>query len=170
MVWNVGGHGHHKRDVRSVECAVITISDTRSEAEDQSGRRIRELLRSRGHAAESYRIVRDEPDQIVGVLEGLPADVRAVICNGGTGLARRDTTYEAISGLLEKEIPGFGELFRSLSYEEIGAAAMLSRAAAGIVGNRVVFALPGSTAAVELAMTRLILPQLGHIAGLLAGD
>ena len=96
--------------------------------------------------------------------------MRAVICNGGTGLARRDTTYEALAGRFEKEISGFGELFRALSYEEIGAAAMLSRAAAGIVQNRVVFALPGSTAAVELAMVRLILPQLGHIVGLLDGD
>lgn len=170
MVCDVGGHEHHTHDVRSVECAVITISDTRSEAEDRSGQRIRELLRSKGHRAESYRIVRDEPDDIVGVLEDLPATVRAVICNGGTGLARRDTTYEALSRLFDKEISGFGELFRALSYEEIGAAAMLSRAAAGIVQNRVVFALPGSTAAVELAMVRLILPQLGHIAGLLAGD
>lgn len=170
MVCDVGGHKHHKHDVRSVECAVITISDTRSAAEDRSGQRIRELLRSKGHGAESYRIVRDEPDEIVGVLDDLPATVRAVICNGGTGLARRDTTYEALSGLFDKEISGFGELFRALSYEEIGAAAMLSRAAAGIVQNRVVFTLPGSPAAVELAMVRLILPELGHIAGLLVGD
>ena len=170
MVCAVGGHTHHKHDVRSVECAVITISDTRSEANDRSGQRVRHLLQGHGHVAGTYRIVKDEPREIVRVLQSLPSTVRAVICNGGTGLGRRDTTYEAVSGLFDKEISGFGELFRAFSYEEIGAAAMLSRAAAGIVGNRVVFTLPGSTAAVELAMDRLILPQLGHIAGLLGGD
>jgi molybdenum cofactor biosynthesis protein B len=94
--------------------------------------------------------------------------VRAVVFNGGTGLARRDTTYEALAGLLEKEIPGFGELFRMLSFEQIGSAAMLSRATAGVIGGRIVFSVPGSTKAVELAMTKLILPELGHIVGLVA--
>ena len=92
-----------------------------------------------------------------------------IICNGGTGVARRDTTYEAIARLLDKEITGFGELFRVLSYEQIGAAAMLSRATAGVAGRRVIFSLPGSTKAVELAMTKLILPQLGHVVGLVRG-
>jgi molybdenum cofactor biosynthesis protein B len=160
----VPGHAHHKHDVGSVECAVITVSDTRS------GQRIRALLREHGHAADAYRIVKDEPRDIVAALAALPDGVRAVILNGGTGLARRDTTYEAVSGLLDKEITGFGELFRTLSYEQIGAAAMLSRATAGIAGRRAVFVVPGSTAAVELAMTKLILPELGHIVGLLEGD
>jgi len=155
--------------VASVECGVVTISDTRTEANDTSGRRIHELLRERGHRVGLYRIVPDEPHLIADVLGAMPATTEIVVCSGGTGLARRDTTYEAIARLFEKEITGFGELFRMLSYEQIGAAAMLSRATAGVVGSRVVFALPGSTAAVELAMTKLILPELGHLAGLVRG-
>lgn len=160
-------HGHHAHDVRAVECGVITISDTRTAADDRSGERIRALLAAEGHGVGYYRIVRDEPAEIAAALAEVPAAVRAVITSGGTGLARRDTTYEAIARLFEKEITGFGELFRMLSYGEIGAAAMLSRATAGIAGGRAVFVLPGSTAAVELAMKRLILPELGHVAALL---
>lgn len=150
-------------------CAVITISDTRSEADDTSGQCIRALLEAQGHRVADYRIVKDEPDEIAALVRGLPAGVEVVICNGGTGVARRDATYEAITHLLEKEITGFGELFRVLSYEQIGAAAMLSRATAGVAGGRVIFSLPGSTKAVELAMTKLILPQLGHVVGLVRG-
>lgn len=159
-------HPHRKQDVARVSCAVITVSDTRSEADDTSGRRIRELLKKDGHDVRLYRIVKDDPGLIGELLRSLPEGIEAVICNGGTGLARRDSTFEAITALLDKEIPGFGELFRSLSYEQIGAAAMLSRATAGVMQNRVVFSLPGSTAAVELAMTKLILPEIGHMAGL----
>jgi len=159
-------HPHRKQDVARVSCAVITVSDTRSEADDTSGRRIRELLKKDGHDVRLYRIVKDDPGLIGELLRSLPERIEAVICNGGTGLARRDSTFEAITALLDKEIPGFGELFRSLSYEQIGAAAMLSRATAGVMQNRVVFSLPGSTAAVELAMTKLILPEIGHMAGL----
>jgi molybdopterin adenylyltransferase len=165
----VSDHAHRKHDAAVVECGVLTISDTRSEADDTSGARIRDLLRESGQRLGFYRIVPDEPDRIVEVLSSAPATTRVIICNGGTGLARRDTTYEAIARLLEKEIRGFGELFRMLSYEQIGAAAMLSRATAGVAGGRVIFALPGSTKAVELAMTKLILPELGHLAGLV-GD
>ncbi len=147
-------------------CGVITVSDTRSEADDTSGQLIRTLLKSHGHHVEYYRIVRDEPDRIAALVQAAPPEVEVLICNGGTGVARRDTTYEAITRLLEKEIPGFGELFRMLSYEQIGAGAMLSRATAGVAGGRVIFSLPGSTKAVELAMTKLILPQLGHVVGL----
>jgi molybdenum cofactor biosynthesis protein B len=157
---------HRQHDAASVTCGVVTISDTRTEADDTSGRRIRDLLHGQGHHVVLYRVVKDEPGLITEVLRQAPREVEAIICNGGTGLARRDTTYEAITGLLDKEITGFGELFRMLSYAEIGAAAMLSRATAGVAGDRVVFSLPGSTAAVELAMTRLVLPQLGHLAGL----
>jgi molybdenum cofactor biosynthesis protein B len=145
---------------------VITVSDSRSEENDTSGRLIQRLLRDAGHEIELYRIVRDEPSQIVGVLAAAPKTTQAIICNGGTGLAKRDSTYEAIAALLEKEISGFGELFRMLSYEQIGAAAILSRATAGVAGDRIIFSLPGSTAAVELAMTKLILPELGHMVGL----
>ncbi len=162
-------HPHRKHDATSVACAVITVSDTRTEADDTSGRRIRELLVELGHHVSLYRIVKDDPVVIRELLRTLPEGVEVVICNGGTGLAKRDATYEAISALLEKEIRGFGELFRALSYEDIGSAAMLSRATAGVVQNRVVFSLPGSTKAVELGMTKLILPELGHIAGLMRG-
>jgi molybdenum cofactor biosynthesis protein B len=161
---------HHGHDVRSVRCAVITVSDTRTEADDISGQRIRALLQENGHGVEAYRILQDEPQLIRQAIADLPAAVEALILNGGTGVARRDTTFEAVKGLLDKEITGFGELFRMLSYDDIGAAAMLSRAVAGIAGDRVVFAVPGSTKAVELAMTRLILPQIGHMVGLLRGS
>jgi molybdenum cofactor biosynthesis protein B len=148
---------------------VITISDTRSEADDTSGQRIRALLAEHGHRVAQYRIVQDDPEQIAALVRGVPAAVEVIICNGGTGVARRDTTYEAITRLLDKEITGFGELFRLLSYEQIGAAAMLSRATAGVAGRQVIFSVPGSTKAVELAMTKLILPQLGHVVGLVRG-
>jgi molybdopterin adenylyltransferase len=162
----VSPHAHHSHDVAGVVCGVITVSDTRSEADDTSGQRIRALLTEHGHRVEYYRIVKDEPEQIAALVRGAPPAVEVIVCNGGTGVARRDTTYEAVTRLLDKEISGFGELFRMLSYEQIGAAAMLSRATAGVAGRRVVFSLPGSTKAVELAMTKLILPQLGHLVGL----
>ncbi len=162
-------HAHHTRDAPAVTCGIITVSDTRTEADDASGQRIRALLETQGHRVEYYRIVKDVPAQIAGLVQGAPPSIEVIICNGGTGLARRDTTYEAIAHLLEKEITGFGELFRVLSYEQIGAAAMLSRATAGVAGRRVIFSVPGSTKAVELAMTKLILPQLGHVVGLVRG-
>ncbi len=157
---------HHAHDKAAIACGIITVSDTRSEADDTSGQRIRALLEAAGHRAPYYRIVKDEPAQIVALIEAAPADVEVIITNGGTGVAKRDTTYEAITRLLDKEITGFGELFRMLSWEQVGAAAMLSRATAGIAGRRVIFSLPGSTKAVELAMSTLIIPQLGHVVGL----
>jgi molybdenum cofactor biosynthesis protein B len=159
-------HEHRARDARRVACAVITVSDTRTEDTDGSGRCIRELLLEHGHQVEHYAILKDDPEAIAAAVRSLPGSVQVVVLNGGTGLARRDTTYEAVQRLIEKEITGFGELFRALSYEQIGAAAMLSRATAGVVGERVVFSLPGSRAAVELAMTKLILPEIGHVVGL----
>lgn len=160
---------HHGHDIRSVRCGVITVSDTRTPADDTSGQRIQALLREGGHSIESYQILKDEPELIRQAIIDLPRMVEAVILNGGTGLARRDTTFEAVQGLLDKEISGFGELFRMLSYDDIGAAAMLSRAIAGVAGDRVLFSVPGSTKAVELATTRLVLPELGHIVGLIRG-
>mgnify|MGYP000024963875 CR=1 FL=1 len=157
---------HHRADAAAITCGIVTVSDTRGESDDVSGQRIRALLEAAGHRVGFYRVVRDEPVRIAALLRGAPDDVEVLICNGGTGIARRDTTYEAIAGLLDKEITGFGELFRLLSWEQVGAAAMLSRATAGIAGTRAIFSLPGSTKAVELAMTKLILPQLGHIVGL----
>jgi molybdenum cofactor biosynthesis protein B len=166
----MSNHHHHRgHDVRSVGCAVITVSDTRTEADDTSGQRIQTLLREAGHRIEAYSILKDEPEEIRRAIVALPDSVEVVILNGGTGLAQRDTTFETVRRLLDKEIAGFGELFRMLSYEQIGAAAMLSRATAGVAGMRVLFSVPGSTKAVELAMTKLILPELGHVAGLMRG-
>lgn len=164
------GHAqpHHAGDARRVACAIVTVSDTRTEADDSSGAEIRARLEQAGHAVAAYRIVRDEPDLVRGVLEELAGSGRvdAVLLSGGTGLAARDTTYEAVAALLTKRIDGFGELFRMLSFEEIGAAAMLSRAVAGLVGTTAVFSMPGSTAACRLAMEKLVVPQLAHVVGL----
>lgn len=150
---------------RSVACAVVTISDTRTPETDESGRLARERLAAAGHTLAHYAVVRDEPHEIRDVLAGLSAAGTGVaILNGGTGIARRDSTFEAVDALLDKRLPGFGELFRALSFPEIGPAAMLSRATAGVIGDLLVFALPGSPHAVALALDRLILPDLAHLA------
>jgi len=164
-------HSHHAKTPRSTACAVVTVSDTRTPETDTSGRRIAALLEAAGHRVIAYTILPDEPARISAEIDSLIADpaIEAVIVNGGTGLAPRDTTYEAIAGRLDKRIDGFGELFRSLSYQEIGAAAMLSRAVAGVRGGTVVASLPGSTAAVELAMTKLLVPELAHMVELVRG-
>lgn len=164
-------HGHRSHDRRSVTCAVLTASDTRTPDTDTSGRRLQALLTEAGHTVVAYAILPDDPDRIGVQLDAWLADpaVQAVIVTGGTGLSPRDTTYEAVVARLEKRIDGFGELFRMLSFAEIGSPAMLSRATAGVARGRFVASVPGSTAAVELAMTRLIVPQLGHIVALLAG-
>ncbi|HEX3723740.1 MAG TPA: molybdenum cofactor biosynthesis protein B [Nitrolancea sp.] len=148
-----------------VRCAVVTVSDTRTTETDRSGRLVQDQLRAAGHEIIAYHIVKDEPDQINQVLTDLVerADCDAVIFNGGTGIARRDTTYDAVSRRLEKQLDGFGELFRSLSYAEIGAAAMLTRATAGVLSGTVIFLTPGSTNAVGLAMDKLIIPEIAHV-------
>lgn len=156
---------HHASAASSVPCFVLTVSDSRTLATETSGRAIADLLTSGGHTVVDRRLLPDDPDQIRAlVLERAgTGDVRAIITTGGTGIARRDSTYEALTALFEKELIGFGELFRMLSFEDVGPAAMLSRATAGVIGTTVVFVLPGSEAAVRLAMTRLILPELGHV-------
>lgn len=161
----MGVEEHHDRAPGSVRAAILTVSDTRTPATDTSGRLARDLVEGAGHRIVQYDIVRDEPEQIRGCLQGLIAmpGVEAILITGGTGLAPRDTTVEVLEPLLEKRIEGFGELFRSLSFEQIGAAAMLSRAVAGVCGGKIVVAMPGSEAAVRLAMTRLILPELAHM-------
>jgi molybdenum cofactor biosynthesis protein B len=141
--------GHHSGDARLVRCAVVTVSDTRTPDTDTSGALIRRELEAAGHPVDDYRIVADEP-----------------ALSGGTGVAARDTTFEAVSSLLTKRIDGFGELFRMLSFEEIGAAAMISRAVAGLAGTMAVFSMPGSTAACRLAMEKLVVPQIAHVVGL----
>ena len=164
------GHREHRRaGPRAVPCAVVTVSDTREAATDTSGALIRRALARAGHTLVDYRILKDDPEAIAAHLRGLPGSgARVVLLSGGTGIAPRDTTYEAVAGLLEKRLDGFGEIFRMLSYRQIGAPAMLSRAVAGTFRGMIIFVMPGSEDAVRLAMRRLILPELGHVAGLLA--
>jgi molybdenum cofactor biosynthesis protein B len=162
-----GLHGHRRDAPARVPTAVLTVSDTRTLETDSGGALVAELLAGAGHPVASRAIVRDEPEEIRRGLETALAapDVRAVVLTGGTGVAPRDVTPETVEPLLERVIPGFGELFRVLSYEEIGSAALLSRALAGLRGGRVVFVLPGSRGAIRLALEKLILPELGHLAG-----
>jgi molybdenum cofactor biosynthesis protein B len=162
---------HKEKGKRSVACFVLTVSDTRNESTDESGRLIKSLLAEQGHRLAGYGIVRDEPRKIESLLKQTLADeeIEAVIVNGGTGISPRDGTYEVISGLLEKRLDGFGELFRFLSYQDIGSAAIMSRAVAGSARGKVLVSLPGSKGAVELAMRRLILPELGHMVAQLQG-
>jgi molybdenum cofactor biosynthesis protein B len=145
---------------------VLTVSDTRTADTDTSGRAIAELLNGAGHEVAGRSIVKDDPSAVTrAVTEQLAAaDVQAIITTGGTGLTSRDSTYEAISGLIDKRLDGFGELFRMLSYHDIGPAAMMSRAVAGIARGKFLAALPGSEAAVRLAMAKLLIPELPHIA------
>ena len=168
----MGVHEHRAKGKMHARCVVVTVSDTRTSANDTSGARIRELLVAAGHDVVASAIVPDEPARIRALVEAHlgEATVHAVLLNGGTGLSSRDTTFETVQGLLEKEITGFGELFRMLSFAEIGAAAMLSRATAGIASGKLVVSMPGSTAAVELAMQKLVLPELGHILHLLGAS
>ena len=145
-------------------CAVITCSDTRFKDTDHSGNRIAELLEEAGHEVLFRNLVPDDADRIRNaVQEAKSLEAQLIITTGGTGISRRDTTFEAIQDLITTKIPGFGELFRMLSWEEIGSAAMMSRATAGLTDNAILFALPGSRNAVELAVQQLILPQIGHL-------
>jgi len=156
---------HRKEAPTSVSVSVITVSDTRTMETDTSGRAIAELLEHAGHRVLGREILKDEPAQVEASVRRAVADtdVDVVITTGGTGITSRDSTYEAIDGLLEKRLDGFGELFRMLSYPEIGAAAMLTRATAGLAGGTIVIALPGSEHAVRLGMEKLVLPELGHL-------
>ncbi len=162
---------HEGKTIASVACAVLTVSDSRTVETDVSGRLMQELLTGVGHRICRYEIVPDEPDRVRALVAeaSRSEECDAILLNGGTGLSARDTTYEAVAGLLDKRLDGFGELFRQLSYDDIGPAAMLSRAVAGIVGRTAVFSMPGSPAAVRLAMEKLILPELGHVVFLLRG-
>lgn len=156
---------HRAAAPAAVRCAVITISDTRTLETDTSGAGIAALLERNGHELVARSLVPDEPDRLRPLLAQYVADaqVQAVLITGGTGISPRDLTYETVSAALTKPIPGFGELFRMLSFEEIGAAAMLSRAVGGLIDSTVVLVMPGSRGAVELAMQRLVLPELGHL-------
>lgn len=156
---------HKAHSPASVACYVLTVSDTRTLETETSGRAIAELLTAAGHTVVDHHVVKDEPAAVQHAIreEIARGRVRAIITTGGTGIARRDSTYEALAAMFEKRLDGFGELFRMLSYQEIGSAAMLTRAAAGVAFGCVVFALPGSEAAVRLGTSRLIIPELGHI-------
>ena len=153
---------HPDRGKIVINCAVITVSDTRSHQTDKSGQLIQQLLLNADRAVGYYTIIKDEPTQITSQLQALN-NIDVVIFNGGTGIAPRDTTYDAIASLLDKTLPGFGELFRYLSYKEIGSRAIASRAIAGTYQNILVFSVPGSSNAVKLAMEQLILPEIEHL-------
>jgi molybdenum cofactor biosynthesis protein B len=154
---------HRKAAVASVRCAVLTISDTRALETDVSGRTIVELLEGAGHVVAKRQILRDEPKDVRDAVLAQLGGVEAIVTTGGTGITSRDSTFEAVEGLLDKHLDGFGELFRALSYQEIGSAAMLTRATAGVARGTAIFILPGSEHAVRLGMTKLILPELGHV-------
>jgi len=156
---------HKAHAPSSVGCFVLTVSDTKTPETDTSGQLIRELLEKAGHAVRGAAIVKDEPAQVQAIIREQCADpgVQVMILTGGTGITSRDSTFEAVEALLDKRLSGFGEIFRFLSYQEIGAAAMLSRAQAGVCQGRIVFSLPGSPNACRLAMEKLVLSELGHL-------
>ena len=149
-----------------VAVAIVTVSDTRTADTDANGAYLREAIEGAGHRVSSYQLAPDEPSRVSVLLDELArgGDARVVLLNGGTGISRRDNTYEVVSRRIEKEIPGFGELFRMLSWEQVGAAAMLSRAVAGVSGGMILISVPGSPAAVRLAWEKLIAPELEHLA------
>lgn len=148
-----------------VAFAIVTVSDSRTPESDVNHHYLQAQIAANGHRVAAYRLIKDEPDQVAGVLDDLCAtDAQIILFNGGTGISPRDTTYDALSGKLEKTLPGFGELFRMLSWDQVGAAAMLSRATAGVYRGRMVFSTPGSPKAVALAWEKLILPEISHLA------
>ena len=161
----MGPREHKVSAPQSVRCFVATISDTRTEETDTGGRAIVDLLSAAGHFVAGRTIIKDDPELVRGTIERQLAnlDVPVIITTGGTGITSRDSTYEAVNALLHKRLDGFGELFRMLSYEEVGPAAMMSRACAGLVAGHIVISLPGSEAAVRLAMEKLVIPELGHL-------
>ena len=164
-------HEHKAKAKKNVSCFVITVSDTRDESTDTSGQTIKQFLTHEGHSVEGYRIVKDEPVQIDALLNEVlgNSDIEVVIVNGGTGIAPRDGTYEVVSRFIEKNLDGFGEIFRYLSYLDIGSAAIMSRAAAGTARGKVLISLPGSKGAVTLAMEKLILPEIRHMVSQIQG-
>lgn len=159
-------HRKHAAKRGAITIAVVTVSDTRTRKTDANAAYLGSAIEGSGNRLHSIRIVKDEPDQVRSALHALTADnaVQVILFNGGTGISRRDRTYDVLIGEIEKELTGFGELFRMLSYEQVGAAAMLSRATAGVCRGKVVISTPGSPAAVQLAWDKLIAPELGHLA------
>lgn len=164
-------HEHKEKGKKSIRCLVVTVSDTRDESSDTSGQTIKQLLTGEGHQTTGYRIVKDEPLDIQALLDQALGqnDVDAIIVNGGTGISPRDGTFEVVERFLEKKLDGFGEIFRYLSYLDIGSAAIMSRAAAGTARGKVLISLPGSKGAVTLAMEKLILPEIRHMVSQVQG-
>lgn len=156
---------HRDQRLISLHCAILTVSDTRTPETDRSGQLIKTKLEDNGHQVLDYRVIPDDPEQIMKQVSrlGKMEELAVILCHGGTGIAPRDTTYDALVTLLEKTLPGFGELFRYLSYQEIGSRAIASRAIAGVYQNKLVFSLPGSSNAVKLGLEQLILPELIHL-------
>ena len=156
---------HKKQAPRSVSCAVLTISDSRTEPDDESGRLIKEKLGQSGHRLISYAILKNDADAIRQKISELLRleELQVIITSGGTGVGHRDVTVETISTILEKKLDGFGELFRFLTYQELGTGSIMSRAIGGVAGGKVILCLPGSAGAVTLAMDKVILPEIGHM-------
>jgi molybdopterin adenylyltransferase len=156
---------NHNYEWIAINCAIITISDSRTKETDTSGKLIEDLLLAENHQISSYQIVPDEPEIIKLLFTEIAKsqDIKVIICNGGTGISPRDNTYDILNAILEKKLSGFGEIFRFLSYQEIGSRAIASRALAGLYQGKLVFSLPGSTPAISLGMTKLILPELIHL-------
>jgi molybdenum cofactor biosynthesis protein B len=163
----MGVSEHHERAGHgAINIAIVTVSDTRTPENDLNRSYIETRMKDLGHQVTAYRLIKDEPNQVEQALDDLaehPA-VQIILFNGGTGIAPRDTTYDVISRKLEKSLPGFGEIFRMISYHEIGPAAMLSRATAGVFKSTLVFSMPGSPNAVKTALEKLIIPEINHLA------
>lgn len=156
---------HRSQAPVTLRCAVITVSDTRTPETDTGGKAVADYLTGAGHSVLAKEIIPDEPNRMRPLVTSLAegGDIDAILLTGGTGIGSRDQTYETISGLLTKPLPGYGEIFRWLSFEDVGPAAMLSRATGGLIGRTVVLTMPGSPAAVRLAMEKLIVPEIGHL-------
>jgi len=161
----MGYHEHRRLAPRNVSCAVVTISDSRTEEDDESGKLIRQRLSDNGHRVVAYFLLKNEPEAIRAKITGLVGqeDVQVIITSGGTGVSQRDVTVDTVEPMLEKKLDGFGELFRSLSYQEIGTGSIMSRATAGVIGGKVILCFPGSLGAATLVMDKVILPELGHL-------
>jgi molybdenum cofactor biosynthesis protein B len=156
---------HKQKSPQSVSCAVLIISDSRTEDTDESGKLLKQRLSQNGHQVMAYAILKNDADAIrkkMGELLGYK-ELQVIITSGGTGVSHRDVTVETVSPLLEKKMDGFGELFRSLSYQEIGTGSVMSRAIAGVAGGKIVICIPGSVGAASLAIDKIILPEIGHM-------
>jgi molybdopterin adenylyltransferase len=163
----MGAEDHRQKAGKGpVTVAIVTVSDTRTPETDQNRQYIEKRMGELGHQVAAYRLIKDEPDQVAAVMQELTVmpEVQLILFNGGTGISPRDTTYDVVSKYLEKTLPGFGELFRMLSFQEVGAAAMFSRATAGVYHGKLIFSMPGSPNAVQVALEKLIIPEINHLA------